>query len=213
MKEKYLSETYYLDFSHPNIQEIIKSIDHDNENQMSVLTNVFLKVREEWKYNPYHINLNQQSFKASQIAQLDQGHCIDKSTLLIACLRALGIPARIHLAKVKNHIAVEKLVEKFGTNELTPHGYVGVFINEKWMKISPAFNQSLCDKFNVEVLGVNENEDAIFQQYNNDGNQFMEYLEDYGHFDDIPFNFIINNLNQNYPTLTEIVNEHNILKF
>lgn len=77
---------------------------------------------------------------------------MDKSIVLIVCLRALGIPARIHLAKVKNHIGVERLTEKFGTNELTNHGMVNVYIDGKWLKISPAFNASMCKMFENIIL-------------------------------------------------------------
>jgi hypothetical protein len=112
--------------------------------------------------------------------------------------------ARIHLAKVKNHIAVERLVEKFGTNELTPHGMVDVFINEKWVKASPAFNATLCAKCQVEPLEFNGEEDSVFQEYNHNGQAFMEYIEDYGHFDDMPLEFIINNMKTHYPQLAAI---------
>ena len=67
-----------------------------------------------------------EKYRASIIAQRNTGNCVDKSIILIASLRALGIPARLHLGKVKNHIAVERLIEKLGSNELTPHGMVNV---------------------------------------------------------------------------------------
>ena len=119
--------------------------------------------------------------------------------MLIACLRALNIPARLHLGKVKNHIAVERLEEKFGTNELTPHGMVNVFLNNKWLKMSPAFNATLCEKFNVEPLEFDGYTNSYLQQYNTQGHLFMEYLEDYGHFNDVPLKFMIENLKTHYP--------------
>jgi hypothetical protein len=68
---------------------------------------------------------------------------------LIAGFRALGILARLQLGKVKNHIGVVRLTEKFGTNELIPHGMVNVNLNNRWLKVSPAFNKSLCRMYNV----------------------------------------------------------------
>ncbi len=64
-----------------------------------------------------------ENFKASTISKKTKGHCVEKSILLISCLRALNIPARLHLGKVKKHIGVERLIEKFGPNELCtiPH--------------------------------------------------------------------------------------------
>jgi hypothetical protein len=60
------------------------------------------------------ISLSKEKYKSSHIAKKQSGNCVEKSIILIACLRALGIPARLHLGKVKNHIAVERLTENLG---------------------------------------------------------------------------------------------------
>ena len=138
---------------------------------------------------------------ASTITKKTEGHCIDKAILLIACYRALGIPSRIHLAKVSNHIATERLEKVISTNELTPHGLVDVFVNDQWVKCSPAFNKELCDMYNVDVLEFDGTKDSVFQEYNRDDDLFMSYLEDYGSFEDVPLEFIKNNFKENYPKL------------
>ena len=121
--------------------------------------------------------------------------------MLIACLRGLQIPARIHLAKVKNHIGVERFIEKFGTDEITPHGMVDVFLDGKWLKISPAFNKELCAKCNVATLNFDGENDSIFHEFDNSGNKFMDYIDDYGSFEDVPVEFILNNFKENYPEI------------
>lgn len=123
----YLTPTYFFDFENENIQKLIKEFQSDSLSKKEKTIQVYLKIRDGWRYNAYRINFNKEAFRASEISQRSEGHCIDKAVLLTTCLRGLGIPARLHFAKVKNHIAVEKLVEKFGTNELTPHGMVDVF--------------------------------------------------------------------------------------
>ncbi|MAM22674.1 MAG: transglutaminase, partial [Croceibacter sp.] len=40
---------------------------------------------------------------------------------------------------------------------------------------------------------------SYLQQYNTQGDLFMEYLEDYGHFNDVPLKFMIENLKTHYP--------------
>ena len=98
-------------------------------------------------------SFKKEKYLVSYLLPRQEGHWIDKSILLIAGLRAMGIPARLHLAKVKNHIAAEKLIAKIGTNELTPHGMVDIFLNAKLIKVSPAFNATLCERYKVEPLG------------------------------------------------------------
>ncbi len=199
----YLSPTYFFDYETEEIQELIKAFKTDRLTPKEKAKRLYTIVRDEWRYDPYTLSFSKEGYVASTIAKKAKGHCIDKSILLIAGLRALGIPARIHLAKVKNHIAVERLVEKFGTNELTPHGMVNLYLDGKWLKVSPAFNQSLCKMCNVAPLEFDGENDSIFQEYNNAGNEFMEYIEDYGHFEDVPIDFIFNNVKEHYPELIE----------
>lgn len=194
----YLKPTYYFDFDNDLIQNLISEIKKDDSKNNQAIR-IYTKIRDEWLYDPYHISFSKQKYRASHIAQKTTGNCVEKSILLIACLRALNIPARLHLGKVKNHIAVERLEEKFGTNELTPHGMVNVFLNNKWLKMSPAFNATLCEKFNVEPLEFDGYTNSYLQQYNTQGDLFMEYLEDYGHFNDVPLKFMIENLKTHYP--------------
>ncbi|WP_299181042.1 transglutaminase family protein [uncultured Aquimarina sp.] len=199
----YLAPTYYYDYEKEGIQNIIKEFKSSNLTLKEKAKALYIKIRDGWRYDPYHINLKKEAYKASKVAAKDSGHCLDKSILLIACLRALGIPARIHLAKVKNHIGVERLIEKFGTNELTPHGMVNVYLDGKWVKASPAFNKALCIKCNVAPLEFDGENDSMFQEFDNKGGIFMEYLEDYGHFEDVPFDFMLNNIKEHYTDIYE----------
>ena len=201
---KYLKTTYYFDYESDEIQKLIQEFKTDTLTPKEKAKQVYLKIRDQWRYNPYRISLNKNSYKASVISKKTETHCIDKSILLIASLRGLKIPAKIHLAKVKNHIGVERLVEKFGTNEISPHGMVDLVLDGKWLKASPAFNIELCHKCNVNPLEFDGEKDSIFQEFDNSGNKFMQYLEDYGSFEDVPLDFIIKNFKENYP---EIINK------
>ncbi len=194
----YLTPTYFFDFENEHIQNLIQEFKSDSISEKEKAIQVYLKIRDGWRYNAYRINFNKEAFRASEISQRSEGHCLDKAVLLTTCLRGLGIPARVHLAKVRNHIAVEKLTEKFGTNELTPHGMVDIFLDGKWVKSSPAFNTSLCEKCNVMPLDFDGEKDSIFQEFNQDGKEFMEYVEDYGHFEDLPLDFILQNMKEHY---------------
>ena len=132
--------------------------------------------------------------------------------ILIALLRALGIPARLHLAKVQNHIGVERLVEKLGTTELAPHGFIEIQLDNKWVKATPAFNKSLCEMLRVEPLDFDGVNDSIFQAYDG-GKKFMDYLEDYGHFEDLPFEFIVNVFTTHYGHLDIKIPETGYIQF
>jgi transglutaminase-like putative cysteine protease len=200
----YLSPGYFFDFEESVIQEIIDEIKSASISQKDRAIGLYYKIRDGWWYNPYHISLSKKNYKSSIIAKRTEAHCIEKAILLISCLRGLNIPSRIHLVKVKNHIGAERLLEKFGTNEMTPHGMVDIYLEDKWLKVSPAFNASLCEKYNVSALDFDGEHDSMFQEFDKKGNVFMEYIEDYGFFDDVPTDFIFKNFKENYPRIFEM---------
>nr|WP_299384613.1 transglutaminase family protein [Allomuricauda sp.] len=200
MHEENLGETFYFDYTSPQVQEMILEF-NDSMNDGDKIKGLYLKVRDGWRYNPFHIGFTPKYYQASVIATKKEAHCIDKAILYIAGLRGLGIPSRLSLAKVSNHIATERLEQKLGSNEIAPHGLVEVHYQGKWVKCSPAFNKELCDRYNVAPLDFDGTQDSIFQEYNRDNLKFMEYLEDYGSFADVPLDFIRNTFQQNYPKL------------
>ncbi|MHA7831185.1 MAG: transglutaminase-like domain-containing protein [Flagellimonas sp.] len=196
---KYIASSYFFDFESESMQKLISEFTEKSLTDKEKAIGLYTMVRDDWKYDPYSISLAKANYKASNIAEKSAGNCVEKSILLIAGLRAMQIPARLHLGKVKNHIAVERLTEKFGSNELTPHGMVNVFLNNKWLKMSPAFNKTLCKKLNVEPLDFDGENNSFLQAYNSSGTRFMEYIEDYGYFDDVPLEFMKNNIKEHYP--------------
>jgi transglutaminase-like putative cysteine protease len=201
---KYLRQTEYLDYENSAIEHLIAEYKNSSLSEKGKAQGMYIKVRDGWKYNPYRISLDPDNYRASSIAGKTEGHCVEKAILLAACLRGLGIPARLRFAKVTNHIAVERLTERFGTNVLTPHGMVDVYLNKKWVKATPAFNKELCTKCNVAPLEFDGANDSMFQEFNEEGKPFMEYLEDYGHFDDVPLDFMIQNLQEHYPEVFKL---------
>lgn len=209
-QSQYLGPTSFFDFESPKIQTLLKKIkeksvdDTETQHQIKQAIQLYLLVRDGYRYNPYYISFRPQHYVASSLVTRSEGHCLDKSIILITGLRALGIPARLRLAKVKNHIGVERLVEKFGTNVMTPHGMVDIFLDGKWVKASPAFNRTLCEKCNVEPLEFDGMNDSVFQEFDRAGGQFMDYLEDYGSFEDVPIDFIKQNIVEHYPDILKL---------
>ncbi|MEO5788809.1 MAG: transglutaminase-like domain-containing protein [Gelidibacter sp.] len=202
MATTYLEENNNFDFSSVAIQNIITTIDDGNSSPLDFALKAYYHIRDTWPYNPYRFSLIENDWKASEISSRKSGHCLDKAILLISVLRGRNIPARLGLAKVKNHIAVEEIVEKFGNDVLVPHGYVELFLNDKWVKATPAFNKTLCEKLHVSPLEFDGLNDSLFQSYDMSGTiEFMEYLEDYGTFDHVPLSYMFDLMKNTYPPL------------
>jgi hypothetical protein len=104
---------------------------------------------------------------------------------------------------VKNHLATERLKELMGSDIFTYHGYTELYLKGKWVKATPAFNISLCERFNVKPLEFDGVNDSIFHPFDNAGNKHMEYVSDHGHFPDLPLDRIYESFLKHYPALAD----------
>lgn len=156
-------------------------------------------VRDAIRYDPYAIELDAKALSASMTLKRRSGHCIHKSVLFATGLRALGVPSRLGLARVRNHLATEKLERRLGTDVLVPHGYAAHWNGARWVKSTPVFNRELCERLGTSALAWSAEEDRVFQPTDGRGGQFMEYLEDYGLFAEVPLEFLQERLRAEYP--------------
>lgn len=197
------SNSFY-DTQNTQIQKIVSSFrSKEFTSEKKIAIAAYEYVRDHWYYSPLRLSLIPEEWHIDYLIGRKIGHCIDKSIILITLLKALEIDARLGLAKVRNHIAAERVIDFLGTDVLVPHGYVEIFLENKWVKATPAFNKGLCEKIGVEVLAFNGEDDSIFQKFGVNGNQFMEYIEDYGTFELVPIVFIEKLLHDHYPILKQ----------
>lgn len=203
--EHYISSSYFIDADNKAIVSWAKKVTQGIESAHEQAVALYYAVRDGWRYNPYQLSLMPHKFRASNILCRDikEGHCIDKAILLCALGRAVGIPSRLHFANVRNHIGTEKLEEFLGTNVLVFHGFLEFHLNGEWIKCTPAFNEQLCQKLNVAPLEFDGINDSIFQEYDKEGGQFMEYLHDYGVFHEFPIDMLGKEIRKHYPKIFE----------
>jgi transglutaminase-like putative cysteine protease len=117
---------------------------------------------------------------------------------MAACARALGIPARLYFANVRNHIGTARLEKRLKTDLMVFHGYTELWLQGRWVATTPAFDRGLCAKLGVAPLAFDGVTDAIFQEFDG-GRRFMEYVEDHGAHADLPFDAMIAQWRLHYP--------------
>lgn len=201
--EAYLKPAKFMDSNHPAVIEYTRKITSGIMDETEKAIALYYAIRDGFRYNPYRMDLRPEGLKASSLLSRNYGYCIEKANLLGTCARASGIPGRLGFANVKNHIGTAKLEEILQTNILVFHGYSELYLNENWIKVTPAFNKELCEKLDVSPLEFNGKEDSIFQEYDRKGGMFMEYLYDYGNFPDVPYDLLIQELRKHYPHIFE----------
>ncbi|MFK7974495.1 MAG: transglutaminase family protein [Halioglobus sp.] len=164
-------------------------------------------VRDNIRYNPYGLDLSPTGLSASYTLKSGEGWCVSKSILLAALCRYAGIPARLGFADVRNHLSTERLRTAMGTDIFYFHGYTSLYLDERWVKATPAFNIELCEKFGLKPLEFNGREDSLYHEYDNAGNRHMQYLNDRGEFLDVPLEEMTAVFRKNYaPALSGQVN-------
>ena len=81
---------------------------YGNLKQTFRATLLFRAVRERFRYDPYSFSPDPSALKASSVLAHDRAWCVPKAVVLCAAARAVGIPARLGFADVRNHLASEK---------------------------------------------------------------------------------------------------------
>ena len=197
--QEYLQPTEFLDFDRESVREFAENHARGAKTETEKAVALYYAVRDGFQYNPYIIDLRREGLRASDLLIRDRGYCVEKAVLLAASARAVGVPSRLSFYIVRNHIATEKLERALKKNYLVFHGAAEVFLDGKWLKTTPAFNAGLCKYLGVAPLEFDGTGDSIFQQYDERGNVFMEYLEDYGAFPDLPYELYLQELGKHYP--------------
>lgn len=186
--ERCLASTWFVDADDPAVRAFAAGVVADagaaSDRQQAVA--LFGAVRDGWRYDPYNTSNDPTAFRASTVLTTGGNWCVPKSVLLTAACRAIGVPARLGFADVRNHLQSEKLRETMGTDLFVFHGYAEMWIDGAWRQASSAFNRELCERFGAKVLDFDGHADALMHPFDESGNRHMEYVSERGSYVDLP---------------------------
>ena len=201
--ELYLNPGHYTDSNHPAVIEYVQSKTKELDSIENKIIALYKSVRDDFRYYPYHLILKPEALKASHLLTKEYGYCVEKSNLFAACMRVLCVPSKLCFANVRNHLATDRVEAYLKTDLMVFHGFVEIFLKDKWIKVTPVFDTSICERLGVSVLEFDCIEDSIFQESDKSGNPFMIYEHYYGSFSDLPFELFVSELRRHYPHLFE----------
>jgi len=197
--ERYLQPTAFFDYEKPELKAwIARQLEGVSDDPVEQITVLYLAVRDSINYNPYVFRTDPTTLSASYALASRETYCIPKAVLLGAAARAIGIPSRLGLADVRNHLSSPKLIEWLRSDIFRMHGFIELYLNGQWVKATPAFNKQLCELMKVEPLEFDGVNDSVFQEFTEDGQAHMEYINDHGVFDDVPHQFIVDGVRAAY---------------
>ena len=192
-----IAATPYIDSDHPAVVAFAREATNGATTNRERASRLFVAVRERLRYDPYTIT--GAAYRASAVLEQARTYCIPKAVLLCAAARAIGIPAWLGFADVKNHLTSEKLTRQLNGRDLFIwHGYTALEIEGRIVKATPAFNAALCARFGVPALELDGVHDALLQPFDGQGRAYMTYVSDRGLYDELPLERILDDFRTFY---------------
>ena len=182
-----LQPTRFIESTAPEVVRFARETVGDAADDVERGVMLYYAVRDGFRYDPYRIRLVEECFRATTVLREGAAFCIPKAVLLAAAARAVGIPSALGFADVKNHLTTARLREAIGTDLFIFHGYTLLKLAGRWVKATPAFNQSLCERFGVKPLDFDGRSDALLHPFDAQNRRHMEYVHDRGVYADFPF--------------------------
>ena len=197
----YLRPTACVESDAPAVQAFAARVTAGTTTVTERAVRLFYAVRDEIRYDPYGIVLTRDGLRATAVLERGAGFCIAKAVVLAAGARACGIPARLGFADVRNHLTTEHLRSQMGTDVFAFHGFTELHLDGRWVKATPTFNQSLCDRLGVKPLEFDGHTDSLLHPFDTTGQRHMEYLRDRGTHIDVPIDEMCAVFAEHYPGL------------
>lgn len=190
-EESYTRPTRFIEADHEEIRRVAAEATAGAETAPEKAVRLFYFVRDRIKYNPLAPMLAEEDYRASVILQRGIGFCVQKAVLLAAMARAAGIASRLHFADLRNRLVPAQLRELMGTELFVYHGYVELYLGERWVKATPAFDREMCDKHGFRPVEFDGRHDAVFHPTALNGAEHIAYVRDRGCAADLPYRQII----------------------
>jgi hypothetical protein len=151
--DNYLKETKILNYSDSTIQSLVSSRNWKELDTVSRVKAIYNYVRDDIKFG-YNLS---DDISATEVLKDGYGQCNSKATLLMALLRATGIPNRIH------GFTIDKALQKGAITgiwyRLSPknilHSWVEIYMNNEWFFLEGV----ILDKLYLTML-QEENKDC-----------------------------------------------------
>ena len=197
----YLAPTPILDSDHPGVAAYAARHADPGGDAVETAVRLFYAVRDDLRYDPYGAITTPDAMRASRALEARRGWCVSKAGLLVAGCRALGIPARMGFADVRNHLSTARMREMMQTEVFYWHGYASIRLEGRWVKATPAFNRELCERFGLLPLDWDGRSDSLYHPFDREGRRHMEYVREHGEFADVPLARMQETWRREYPHL------------
>lgn len=178
--DTYLLPCPGVDSESPRIRDLARDISRDARGDSDRAAKLFAWVRDTVRYIPYAPFAAIEDYEPIRTLARGYGFCTQKSALLVALARAVGIPARFHYADLLNHNMPGRLGLVLGSNRMVYHTYADLLVDGRWHKVTPSFERPLCEKMGWRLVEFDGTSDATLHASDLRGRPHIEYVLDRG---------------------------------
>ncbi|MCS5607987.1 MAG: transglutaminase-like domain-containing protein, partial [Alphaproteobacteria bacterium] len=82
--EPYLQPGIFIDSDHPAVVEFSHRVAGDDCTDLEKAVQIYYAVRDEFRYDPYDVEMTELGMKGSTVLERGNGFCITKGTLMAA---------------------------------------------------------------------------------------------------------------------------------
>jgi transglutaminase-like putative cysteine protease len=199
---EFLAPGVFVDSDAPAVTAFAHAAVTGADGATDAVLRLYRAVRDLIIYDPYVDFADPTNFRASAVLAAGRGFCIGKASVLAACARSIGVPARLGFADVRNHLTSPRLYAIMKTDVFRWHAYAELKIDTHWVKATPAFNSSLCERLGLKPLEFDGRNHSLFHPFDRAGRRHMEYVLDRGSYADVPFDRLKADFSEHYPAMT-----------
>lgn len=174
--DKFLLPAPGVQSDHPKVvalaHEIIAGLDHPGEQARAL----FNYVRDTVRYSVSVPFEDLSDYLALNTLERGWGFCVQKAALLCALARAVGIPARLGFADIRNHLLPDYLDRMVPDKIIYCHSFVEWRLEGRWLKATPSFDKRLSEERGWHLVVFSLEADSLLPATDLAGRPHVEYL-------------------------------------
>ena len=189
--EQFLEPAPGIGCEHPEVMALARRTVTGAADDLEAAGRLFEYVRDTVAYSPYVPFHRMDDYLAVNTLERGRGYCVQKSAVLVAMARAIGIPARLGFADIRNHQLPEGLAEMLGSDLMVHHCYAQLFAGGRWLSLTPSFERELCGTRGWRVVEFDPQGKGMLWATDLGGGPHISYLRDLGWQAGVPLNDIL----------------------
>lgn len=178
--EQFLVPAPGIQCEHPEVRTLARKIAKGSANETEAAGWLFAFVRDTVRYSVRVNFWELEQYLALNTLARGYGFCVQKSALLTALARSLGIPARLGFADIQNHQLRGPLAEAVPDGIIYHHCFTEWWINRAWRKATPSFDAGLTRELGWRLVEFAPDRDLLLPETDLAGQPHISYLAYHG---------------------------------